>query len=210
MRGAREKARGLATAKRSGSPRSVIAPPGIDTARAKPARMDLSTAKKAANVHGGTGEPDRGTWCTPAWLAERIGPVDLDPCSNPRSHIQAARSCQLERGEDGLAIASSIPSSARVFINPPYERGAVVQWIRAYAHTRTIYLVRFDVSTDWFVELYRSARLVAIPRGRRVNFEPPPGVTGSSSTFPHALIYAHAEDATPAVLRACIAWRPRP
>jgi len=84
----------------------------------------------------------------------------------------------------------------------------VLRWIRAYAHTRFCFLLRFDPSTKWFAELYDVCELVAIPRGRRINFEPPPGVKASSQTFPHALFYRRYADATPAVLRACISWRP--
>lgn len=175
--------------------------------------------KKPANVYGGSGDDERGTWCTPKWLAEKLGPFDLDPCSNPRSHIQATETRMLERGQDGLLhVTSDCPATRalkrpfdhlRVFINPPYANGQVIRWLQAYEHTRFCFLLRFDPSTDWFIELYRRTGLVCVPRGRRVNFEPPPGVTGSSNTIPHALFYKYAADATKEILRACIAWRPR-
>lgn len=175
---------------------------------------------ETANVLGGSGDEERGTWCTPKWLAEKLGPFDLDPCSNPRSHIEADTRCMLEDGGNGLSDdrPGSYRSAAfyglahehtRVFVNPPYAHGQVIRWVRHYAHTRWCFLLRFDPSTDWFVELYRQTSLVCVPRGRRVNFEPPPGVKASSNTIPHALFYRHAEDATSAILRACIAWRPR-
>lgn len=53
--------------------------------------------------------------CTPRDLALDLGTFDLDPCSNPRSHILARVSFQLERGEDGLAAAWS----GAVYCNPP-------------------------------------------------------------------------------------------
>jgi len=177
------------------------------TTRARTVKPTRS--RKPANVRGGSGDPDRGTWCTPAWLAEKLGPFDLDPCSNPRSHVQATTKLSLETGDDGLKHSKFCLDDERVFINPPYANGAVLQWVRAYAHTRFCFLLRFDPSTDWFVELYRSTALIAIPRGRRINFEPPPGVPASFQTFPHAMFYARVEDASPAILRACIAWRPR-
>jgi hypothetical protein len=168
----------------------------------------MTKRKSKPNVHGGSGEPDRGTWCTPAWLAELLGKFDLDPCSNTRSHVRASRYFALDDGDDGLALAKKVASDTRVFINPPYENGAVLRWIRAYQNTRFAFLLRFDPSTDWFSELYRITSLVAIPRGRRVNFEPPPGVQASSNTFPHAVFFARAEDARRELLRACFAWRP--
>lgn len=167
------------------------------------------TKKRKVNVRGRSGDDNRGTWCTPAWLCELLGKFDLDPCSNPRSHVRATAHLALEDGDDGLAAASRVAPGLRVFVNPPYESGAVMRWIEAYRHTRFCFLLRFDPSTDWFVELYRSTSLVCIPRRRRINFEPPPGVQASSQTFPHALFYAHAEDAPQALLRTCIAWRPR-
>ncbi len=177
---------------------------------------------KRANVHGGSGEVERGTWCTPKWIAEIVGPYDLDPFSNPRSHIDAIHSCALERGENGLLdlsvrgsfLCTSAESSSyvattktKVWFQPPYS--IVLQAFAHYRHTRFTALLRFDPSTEWFQQLYRSSELVCVPRLRRINFEPPPGVKSSSSTVPHALFYARLEDATPAVLRACIAWKTR-
>lgn len=165
---------------------------------------------KPVNALGGSGEPARDEWCTPAWVAEMIGRFDLDPCSNARSHIRATARYSLDDGDDGLALAAKVAPTARVFVNPPYSAGSVAKWVSAYGHTRFCFLLRFDPSTEWFCVLYARSLLVAIPRGRRINFEPPPGVRASSNTFPHALFYARPEDATPAVLRACIAWRTRP
>ncbi len=155
------------------------------------------------------GTADRDTWCTPEWIAAAIGKWDLDPCSNSRSHVIASRRFALEDGDDGLVRSVDFDVGTRVFVNPPYSLGQVIRWIAAYGHMRFCFLVRFDPSTEWFGELYAKSRLVCVPRGRRVNFEPPPGVRASSNVFPHALFYARVEDATPAILRACIAWRTR-
>jgi hypothetical protein len=165
--------------------------------------------RRRPNVNGGSNDPSRSTWCTPAWLAEAIGRFELDPCSNDRSHIRATQRLSLEEGDDGLAFAIAVAPERRVFVNPPYENGSVLEWFRAYKHTRFCFLLRFDPSTAWFSELYRATSLVCLPRGRRVNFEPPPGVRASSNTFPHGLFYRDEADATPAILRACFSWRPR-
>ena len=163
---------------------------------------------KRGSYSSSNGTADRNSWCTPAWIAEAIGKWDLDPCSNDRSHIRATCRYSRNEGEDGLdPKMANVVGTTRVFVNPPYEKGAVIQWVRAYAHTRFCFLLRFDPSTEWFLELYRSTRLISVPRGRRVNFEPPPGVRASSNVFPHALFYAREEEVTPAVLRACISWR---
>jgi hypothetical protein len=179
---------------------------------------------KKANVYGTSrkkttrGDEERGTWCTPKWLAEAVGPFHLDPFSNPRSHIESAYACMLERQDDGLsgpmkgqywtALHGSrfTDDQTRVFLQPPYS--VVTRAFEHYHHTRWVALLRFDPSTKWFRAMYREAALICVPR-KRVNFEPPPGVKASSNTIPHALYYRHAEDVTDAVLRACIAWRPR-
>lgn len=218
----REKGRGFAQARGSKSVRSVAAPPGIDTARASLSNGDLSRGGKAKHGIGAMrrlgkaaterrkagAEPDRDTWTTPSWVAEALGSFDLDPCSNERAVVLASRAFRLERGEDGLELASSVATETRVFINPPYSRGQVLRWVRAYAHTRFCFLLRFDPSTKWFAELYRSSGLVAIPR-RRINFDPPPGVAAFPNIYPHALFFARVDDASEQIRRLSYAWRTR-
>ena len=146
-----------------------------------------------ANVYGGSGEKARGSFCTPKWLADRIGPVDIDPCSNERSHIQARiRLCGTpgEPLDCGLTQARTVPAGWRSFENPPYERteaGGVGAWINAYAHTDFIFLLRWDTSTKWFTSLVNLDPWIWFPTERRIEFEPPPGVKASSNPFPHAL-----------------------
>lgn len=150
---------------------------------------------------------DRDTWCTPEWLARAVGRWDLDPCSNERSHIDAARTFRLDQGRDGLTMAKYVPRSARVWINPPYSHGSVIKWVRAYRRTRFCFLVRFDVSTEWWSELWGSASVLATP-WTRVAFEPPPGVEEvPGSPFPHALVYAHEDDVSDEVRRLCYLMR---
>lgn len=158
-------------------------------------------------------EPDRNTWCTPKWITDAVGPVDLDPCANERSHVQAARTFRLDHGQDGLALARYVGRDQRVFINPPYEGGQVIRWVRAYRHTRFCFLVRLDNSTDWFGELEPALEMVCVPNPRvveqaRIEFEPPPGVKASSNPFPHGLLYARADDVTAEVRRLFFTWRP--
>ena len=175
----------------------------------------ISTGREPAGSrnHLGNGnhlKPDRDSWCTPKWIADAIGRWDLDPCANERSHVRAGRTFSLAAGQDGLALASAVDATQRVWLNPPYSRGQVERWVRAYAHTRFCFLLRFDPSTAWFPLVYAASELVAVPVGRRVNFEPPPGVKASSNPYPHVLFFRRAEDATPAIRALCIAWRRRP
>lgn len=157
-------------------------------------------------------EPDRSTWCTPEALAIKLGPWNLDPCSNERSHIIAAKTFDLDRrGQDGLRLARYVSRSTRAFINPPYSRGMVEQFVDAYAHVAFCFLLRFDPSTEWFRKLIARTELVLV-LADRINFEPPPGVVPHhkmSNPFPHALFYRRACDATPAVVAASYIFEPR-
>lgn len=129
----------------------------------------------------------RDSWCTPKWLADALGPFDLDPCSNERSHIQAAVKLDGSPDKDGLARPAVV--SERVFINPPYSRGQVSRWVDYYkGHWDSVWLLRFDPSTAWFRELVQRVGYLFFPKDR-IEFEPPPGVDASSNPFPHALYF---------------------
>lgn len=172
----------------------------------------------ASNVFGGSKNPTRGTWCTPKRWAEYVGRFDLDPFSNPRSHIVSTHACMLERGDNGLAQLATgayyihgngthrADDNARVFIQPPYE--LVDEAITHYGHTRFCALLRFDAPTAWCKRLVKLCELVCVVSDKRMDFEPPPGVGASSNPFPHALFYRRAEDATRDVLRRCLSWKP--
>lgn len=151
-------------------------------------------------------EIDRDTWTTPLWIASAIGLWDLDPCSNDRSKILAARTFSIDRGQNGLVLARFVSKLSRVFINPPYSD--VWPWVRAYAHTRFCFLVKFDPSTKWCGELISKTELVLFPKRTRVAFDPPPGIAEpEGNQFPHGLFFKHAADATAAIRSLCYSWR---
>jgi hypothetical protein len=126
----------------------------------------------------------RQEWCTPKWLADLIGPVDLDPCTNERSWVRASE--YHWETFSGLDPIQCYPAAMRVFINPPYGPGSVSKWVQMYNHTRFIFLLRWDPSTDWFAQLYPHCTHIWHP-GERINFEPPPRIRASSNAYPHAL-----------------------
>ncbi len=160
--------------------------------------------------------PSAGTdsWTTPAWLAAALGPVDLDPCSNERSHIRARRMLQLEpvdltippmppsldevmaferrtrtQQADGLAA----PWVGSVFVNPPYS--AVGPWAaRLAAHDGPwIALLKLDPTTRWWATLMAAAPIVA-PFRKRIAFETDAAGKRMTANFPSVLVYS--------------AWRP--
>lgn len=191
---------------------------------------DTPSGTITGNVRGGSRDPRRGAACTPLWLARAVGPWDLDPFSNPRSHIVSTERCMLEDGGDGFGDGT--PGSYRIGDEIKHTSATTRLWgqpdylftLRAfnhYAHTRWCFLLRFDPRPEWFGEIYDRAELVAIPRGTydedaqtllstTFNFELAPGLRASGNTFPHALYYRRAEDVTDAVKRTCICWRKKP
>src|ERR1051326_7590870 len=57
----------------------------------------------------------RNCWCTPKWIAKLIGEVDLDPCSNERSHVRAMWKCVKELGCNGLHRAGRMGTPPGTF-----------------------------------------------------------------------------------------------
>lgn len=97
--------------------------------------------------------------CTPEWLARRLPIVDLDPASNPRSHIQSRWSYSLETKLDGLIL----PWRGSVFLNHPYSKP--LPWMEKLHHelsigrcTSAIVLAKLDSSVAWWKVLTRSVQ----------------------------------------------------
>lgn len=140
--------------------------------------------------------PSSGTdgWCTPRWLAEALGPFDLDPCSNAKSHVRARETCSL----DGLSPAcTGLNGLTRVwvgsiYVNPPYSD--VGPWaVSLAAHEGPwVALVKLDPTTRWWATLMTAAPTVA-PFRKRIKFESDNG-KDMTANFASVLIYS--------------AWRP--
>lgn len=178
--------------------------------------MPAGDREPRVNGNGGSGDPLRGSWCTPQRWATAIGSWDLDPFSNPRSLIDAKIRCSLEDGGDGLekgepgtfryrtGPSATAASDCRVFIQPPYD--LVLRAIAHYGHTRFCALLRFDTSTEWFEQLIKRTRVIAFPL-ERIAFDPPPGVEASSNPYPHAFYYADERDVAREVYQLCLVVR---
>lgn len=195
-----------------------------------PARADRDI--KPANVHGGSGEKPRGAFCTPKKYADAVGPWDLDPFSNPRSHIVASVRCMLEDGGDGLVtgepgsyrtggevthvqLVAVAEASTRVFLQPPYGRGFLERVVAHYGHTRFCALLRWAPDTCWFAAMWPLVRVVAFPL-ERIPFETPAGVVlegaddedeDRGAPYPHAFYYADERDVTDEIRKLCLVWR---
>ncbi len=140
---------------------------------------------------------DTDNWCTPKHLADMLGPFSLDPCSNPKSHIRAERSYQLERGENGLKF----PWVGSVFTNFPYSNP--LPWcLRLRDHDGPwVALAKLDSTTRWYATLMEASPTVA-PFRKRLRFE---GDKSMTANFASVLIYSGWRP--PAALRPHL-WLP--
>lgn len=130
-------------------------------------------------------------WCTPLWLANLLGPFDLDPCSNERSHIRAGYQCSLDgSGTLGNGLEATWNRRAAVFVNPPYSKP--LPWCeRLAAHDGPwCALLKLDPTTRWWAALMSASPTVA-PFKKRIKFD---GEQTMTANFPSVLVYS--------------AWRP--
>jgi hypothetical protein len=132
--------------------------------------------------------------CTPRDLARELGWFDLDPCSSPRSHIQARKTYQLERGEDGLAL----PWIGSVFCNGPYSDP--MPWCeRLRDHDGPwCSLWKLDTTTKWFRVLMQSGAHWA-PFRSRLKFERPGNV--GCANFSSVLVWRDWQPSEAVMLR---------
>lgn len=130
----------------------------------------------SGSVRGASGDPQRGAYCTPRYVAAALPPFDLDSFTNARSHIRARVGLTLERGEDGFGTGepgtfkvrvADLPSNleadlieqrgeyailratscTRMWLQPDYTQ--VLRATRHYLHTRYVALLRFDPRPEW-------------------------------------------------------------
>lgn len=116
---------------------------------------------------------DRDSWNTPPQLAADIRAtfvyatgdgIDLDPCSNPTSMVDAKRAIMLP--DDGLAA----DWSGNVFVNPPYSKPG--PWLKRCAEHaedggNAIALVNVATETNYWHEwVWPHAAAISFTRGR--------------------------------------------
>lgn len=139
--------------------------------------------------------PDTDSYCTPAWLAARLGQFDFDPCSNPRSHIDALDFASLENGDDGLLL----PWNGKIWLNHPYSNP--MPWMQKLHQERiagrckeSMVLAKLDPSTKWWKYL-TDPELGPCDLwvfDKRLQFDCPPGIKPSSNNFCSVLVH-HGE-----------------
>ena len=129
-------------------------------------------------------------WYTPpeiiAPVVEFFDEIDLDPCSNSRTHPNVPAREVFTKEDDGLRQEWH----GRVFLNPPYKRAIIDLWIEkllieynARRIEQAIALVPARTETDWFSGLYQFPLLFI---SYRLHFTNPDGRT-SGAPFPSVL-----------------------
>ena len=149
-----------------------------------------------------TRERSTNDLCTPSPIIDRVvkwlGPINLDPCSNEWSSVRAAASYSIDRGEDGL----NLPWFGRVWENPPYGRGHLIQWAKcaevwaASPGVEILSLVPSTTETESFAirRSYADARVDLDTRIRFDGGEHGSGKFGSTIFYagPSPYLFAHA------------------
>lgn len=90
---------------------------------------------------------------TPKWIIDALGPFDLDPCAaDPRPWDCATKNYTV--ADDGLSRAWQ----GRVWLNPPFHRYQVGDWItRMAGHCSGIALLHARTEAAWFEPIWQCA-----------------------------------------------------
>ena len=139
-------------------------------------------------------------WYTPKWIIDTLGPFDLDPCS-PVVRPYDTATVHLTKEQDGLKTPWGKTEDVRVWLNPPYSRPLVEQFIRKMAeHNNGIaLLVNRQDNVMWQEVIFPTASSMIFMR-HRVKFIHPEGK--KSSPFTGSCLVAWGEQ-NDIILRNC-------
>ncbi len=98
-----------------------------------------------------------------------MGGIDLDPASCEVAQATVQAKWFFSKEQDGLAQ----PWQGRVWLNPPFETGAIDRFVvkliadyQAGAVQQAVILTDAATDTRWFHDLANTARLVCFTKGR--------------------------------------------
>ena len=114
-------------------------------------------------------------WYTPKWIIDTLGPFDLDPCSPAVRPFDTA-TVHWTKEQDGLRMPWGKTENVRVWLNPPYSRPLIVQFVRKMAdHNKGIaLLVNRQDNVMWQEVIFPTAASMIFMR-HRIKFICPDG-----------------------------------
>lgn len=145
---------------------------------------------------GEAAKPGTHTWLTPPHILQALGDFDLDPCASRNRPWDTAANHYTE-DDDGLLS----DWFGRVWLNPPYGKGAPPFMEKMAIHNRGIALLFTRTETKMFQNMifpYASGYLFL---AGRLKFHREDGSLASTSQSPSMLISYGDEDAD--VLESC-------
>ena len=106
-------------------------------------------------------------WYTPKWIIDLLGSFDLDPCSPEHRPFDTAN-VHWTKQQDGLKMPWGKTEDVRVWLNPPYSRPLVEQFIRKMAdHNNGIaLLVNRQDNVMWQEVIFPTAASMIFMRHR--------------------------------------------
>jgi hypothetical protein len=130
---------------------------------------------------------DSQNWITPRFILDALGPFDLDPAAaDPRPWNCANESW----AQGGLER----PWHGRVFLNPPFDRRIVGDWVaRLVRHGRGILLIHARTETAWFRPIWKLASVILFLENR-LHFHYPDGTRCSANSGAPAALAAFGKD----------------
>lgn len=131
---------------------------------------------------------DSQKWITPLEIINALGPFDLDPCAaNPRPWDCAkVNYCEPMDGLAALWVG-------RVWLNPPFDRRVVGQWVRklAYYGAGTA-LVHARTEAEWFEPVWQEAKGILF-LADRLYFHYPDGTRAEANSGAPACLCAFSD-----------------
>jgi hypothetical protein len=126
---------------------------------------------------------DSQSWITPRWIFDALGAFDLDPCAaDPRPWDCARRNY--------TANGLNRPWSGRVWLNPPFDRYQVADWIRKLAeHSQGTALLHARTEAEWFEPVWQLGRGILF-LADRIHFHHPDGSRASANSGAPAVLVA--------------------
>ena len=139
-------------------------------------------------------------WYTPKWIIDTLGPFDLDPCSPAVRPFDAA-TVHWTKEQDGLRMPWGKTEDVRVWLNPPYSRPLIEQFVRKMAdHNNDIaLLVNRQDNVMWQEVIFPTAASMIFMR-HRVKFITPDGKTGQPFFGSCLVVWGEQNDI---ILRNC-------